>query len=128
MFRTLLIASAMICAMPALAAERVYPYLLTQGHVGTKQVIAKGISVQVQLPSGPTNWTFRPGQSRNVVLVGQSVFPSPGRIDGTSAIQAFDFKVGAGTEATIVITTRNLAPSLATSVPNGRYKVTLIPR
>lgn len=116
-----------LMATPALAAETVYPYLMTQGHNRTKQVVRKGIPVQVQLPAGPTDWTFAKRESKNVILSATMDYPSPGRIDGTSKIQTFTFKIRTDLPSMIVLHTKNLPPVLKTIVPDGRYRVTLVP-
>ena len=128
MIKKLLAVVAITVAVPVLAGQQVYPYLLTQGHNQTKQVVRKGIPVQVQLPAGPTRWSFHPGESQNVRLTDTKPYGSPGRIDGTSMIQTFTFAISPDSPSMIVIKTRNLAPILKKVVPNGRYEVVLVPK
>ena len=105
-------------------ADDVHPYLFTQSHSGTKQIIAKGVPVQVQLPAGPTTWRYIERQSRGVRLIKKGSYPSPGRIDGTSSIQTFTFDLS-GPVARIVIWTQNSAPILKPLVKGGRYQLDL---
>lgn len=128
MFRKLLAVLAITTAAPALAEQVVYPYLLTQGHNNTEQLVRKDIPVQVQLPAGPTKWALHPGESTNVRLTDTKTYASPDRIVGTSKIQTFTFVISPNHPSTIVMHSRNLAPVLEPILPNGRFEVTLVPK
>ena len=109
----------------AAGAEELRPYIFTQAHAGSAQVIARGIPVEIQLPAGPARWAV--DAAAGATLTDERSYASPGRIDGTDRIQVFDFSIDPEREATIIIVSGNPPPVLSGIVRDGRFVLILTP-
>jgi hypothetical protein len=126
MKRWFLALAALLVALPlpGTAEEGARPYIFTQVHADSRQAVPDGALIQVQLPAGPARWRVA-DTTINAVLVGEYAVASPGRIPGTDSIQVFDFRVGSGAAAEIMIVSDNPPPVLAEIVPGGLYLLML---
>ncbi|CAM4089932.1 hypothetical protein GCM10009799_38440 [Nocardiopsis rhodophaea] len=113
------IAAAAVALMMALTASSTptagdWIYLFTQQHRdalywwrGTwmPQTVPTNAHIQVQLPATPVHWKLRDPEDceptkvpqlplgGRAELIGTGEFPNEGRIDGTSTIETFDFRL-----------------------------------
>ena len=126
MKRWFLALAVLLVALPlaGMAGEGARPYIFTQVHSGARQAVPDGALIQVQLPAGPARWRVA-DTTINAVLVGEYAVASPGRIPGTDSIQVFDFRVGDGAAAEIMVVSDNPPPVLAEIVPGGVYLLML---
>ena len=121
---SVLILAAMSFAWGAIA-ESQSPYVFVQGHSGSTQSISENKTIQVQLPIGTKNWSLD-GDSRNVAVVQRSLFPSPGRIPDSTAVQVFDLEIIEGGPAYVVFTSYGPPSALPGFVGQGRFELTLL--
>ena len=115
-------------------AESQRPYMFTQAHNNEikdyTQSVFFGIPLQIQLPAGPTKWSYVREGSLNVIQREEGGYNSPDRIEGTDAVQVLNFDAATPGDVIIVLQASSLPPSLKDIIPNGRYvlKVTAIPK
>ena len=124
MFKTMLAVIAALSITGGAVAESNPPYVFVQGHSGSAQAIPAGRAIQVQLPVGPKTWTLD-GDSRNVAVVQRSLYPSPGRIQDSSAVQVFDLDILGDGAAYVVFTSYGPPSGLPGYVGEGRFELTL---
>ena len=130
----MLAAAALLATAPAIAADKQRPYMFTQAHnneiKGYTQNVYFGVPLQIQLPAGPTKWSYVMEDSLNVIQREEGGYSSPGRIDGTDAIQVLNFDAATPGDVIVVLQANSLPPSLKDIIPNGRFvlKVTAIPK
>lgn len=128
MIRTTLLATIFALSAPALASDVIAPdrpYIFTPSHAGKAQYVRFGAPVQVQLPGGPTTWQVE--QLVNAEQTGTRIYPSPGRVPGTSTVLAFDFKMLERDKAVITLFSTNVPAKFNPAIPTGRYRITLVP-
>lgn len=118
-----LIVTSMLFAGSA-TADSQRPYVFVQGHSGSTQSVPGDRTIQVQLPMGAKSWSLD-GDSRNVAVVQRSLFPSPGRIPDSSAVQVFDLEIIEYGPAYVVFTSFGPPSALPGFVGQGRFELTL---
>jgi predicted secreted protein len=79
-----------------------------------------GSTLEVQLPGNPATWTIV-STSPNLTPSGQMAMDNAGRIDGTSQIFTWDFKVARAGTATLVM---HESPPTISGTPSGVFTYT----